>query len=178
MTFLKDRKMVLRYKGKESNIKYLSGGSPKVLLGLLSFFVYINDTGFSDQINNAGGILASTGCFRGNDIMLLHSGPTWEFQLTWNLEILWVGLQSGIIFYMITTHPPTNARSELDCKCYGQICAWMVFWRCLEWVWKVSWRCLEGVLKVLWRYVESVWKASQLHFEQVWKLSGRFLNIV
>ena len=79
MTFLKDRKMVLRYKGKESNIKYLSGGSPKVLLGLLSFFVYINDTGFSDQINNAGGILASTGCFRGNDIMLLPSGPTWEF---------------------------------------------------------------------------------------------------
>ena len=52
--------MVLRYKGKESNIKYLPGGGPQgTLLGLLLFLVHINDTGFSNQVNNAGDILAS-----------------------------------------------------------------------------------------------------------------------
>ena len=60
MSFLEDRKMVLRYKGKESSIKYLPGGGPQgTLLGLLIFLVHINDTGFSNQVNNAGDILAS-----------------------------------------------------------------------------------------------------------------------
>ena len=60
MSFLEDRKMVLRYKGKESSIKYLPGGGPQgTLLGLLIFLVHINDTGFSNQLNNAGDILAS-----------------------------------------------------------------------------------------------------------------------
>ena len=53
--FLTNRKMVVRHRGKQSNIKSLSGGGPQVtLLGLFLFLVLINNAGFEGQLNNAG----------------------------------------------------------------------------------------------------------------------------
>ena len=60
MAFLTKRKMLVRYKGKQSSIKDLPGGGPQgTLLGLLLFLVLINDTGFEGQLNNAGELLTS-----------------------------------------------------------------------------------------------------------------------
>ena len=60
MAFLSKRKMLVRYKGKQSSIKDLPGGGPQgTLLGLLLFLVLINDTGFDAQLNNAGELLTS-----------------------------------------------------------------------------------------------------------------------
>ena len=60
MAFLSDRKMVVRYKGKESSTKNLPGGGPQgTLLGLLLFLVLINEVGFEGQKNNAGELLTS-----------------------------------------------------------------------------------------------------------------------
>ena len=60
MEFLSDRHMVVRYKGKLSETKYLPGGGPQgTLLGLLLFMILINDVGFQDQSNNLGDILSS-----------------------------------------------------------------------------------------------------------------------
>ena len=60
IAFLSDRKMRVRYKGKQSSIKSLPGGGPQgTLLGLLLFIVLINDVGFDDQVNNAGEIITS-----------------------------------------------------------------------------------------------------------------------
>ena len=55
IAFLKNRKMLVRYKGKLSSIKSLPGGGPQgTLLGLLIFLILINDVGFEDQQNNLG----------------------------------------------------------------------------------------------------------------------------
>ena len=60
ITFLTNRKMVVRHRGKQSNIKSLSGGGPQVtLLGLFLFLVLINDAGFEGQLNNAGELATS-----------------------------------------------------------------------------------------------------------------------
>jgi len=56
--FLTDRRMIVKYKGVKSSVKYLPGGGPQgTLLGLLLFIVLINDVGFDDQLNNAGEIV-------------------------------------------------------------------------------------------------------------------------
>ena len=58
--FLTDRKMYVRYKGKNSQVKSLPGGGPQgTLLGLLLFIVLINDVGFDGQVNNAGEVITS-----------------------------------------------------------------------------------------------------------------------
>ena len=50
MAFLTNRKMIVRYKGKQSGMKSLPGGGPQgTLLGLLLFIVLINDVGFEGQ---------------------------------------------------------------------------------------------------------------------------------
>ena len=55
IAFLTDRRMLVRYKGKESGVKSLPGGGPQgTLLGLLLFIILINDVGFEDQLNNIG----------------------------------------------------------------------------------------------------------------------------
>ena len=55
IAFLTDRRMLVRYKGKESGVKPLPGGGPQgTLLGLLLFIILINDVGFEDQLNNIG----------------------------------------------------------------------------------------------------------------------------
>ena len=55
IAFLSNRRMIVRYKGKQSSIKSLPGGGPQgTLLGLFLFLVLINDAGFSGQLNNAG----------------------------------------------------------------------------------------------------------------------------
>ena len=55
ISFLKERSMLVRYKGKTSSMKKLPGGGPQgTLLGLFLFLVLINDTGFTNQINNCG----------------------------------------------------------------------------------------------------------------------------
>ena len=55
ISFLTNRKMVVRYKGAMSGLKELPGGGPQgTLLGLLLFLVLINDVGFSNQENNIG----------------------------------------------------------------------------------------------------------------------------
>ena len=60
IAFLTDRRMLVRYRGKESGIKYLPGCGPQgTLLGLLLFIILINDAGFVGQVNNAGDILTS-----------------------------------------------------------------------------------------------------------------------
>ena len=58
MAFLSDRRMIVRYQGKESTSKYVPGGGPQgTLLGLLLFLILINDLGFEDQENNAGELI-------------------------------------------------------------------------------------------------------------------------
>ena len=58
IAFLKDRQMVVRYKGKISNPKRLPGGGPQgTLLGLLLFIVLINDVGFDGQKNQTGEVI-------------------------------------------------------------------------------------------------------------------------
>ena len=58
--FLTNRRMLVRYKGKVSNIKNLPGGGPQgTLLGLFLFIILINDCGFEDQENNTGEILTT-----------------------------------------------------------------------------------------------------------------------
>ena len=60
MAFLRNRRMIVRYKGQQSSIKDLPGGGPQgTLLGLLLFLVLINDAGFKGQMNNAGELLTS-----------------------------------------------------------------------------------------------------------------------
>ena len=60
IAFLSDRKMRVRYKGKQSSVKSLPGrGTKGTLLGLLLFIVLINDVGFEDQVNNAGEVITS-----------------------------------------------------------------------------------------------------------------------
>jgi hypothetical protein len=60
MAFLTDRKMTVRYKGKQSSVKSLPGGGPQgTLLGLLLFIVLINYVGFDGQKNNTGDLITS-----------------------------------------------------------------------------------------------------------------------
>ena len=58
ISFLSNRKMVVRYKGEVSSIKELPGGGPQgALLGLLLFLVLVNDIGFKDQTNENGELI-------------------------------------------------------------------------------------------------------------------------
>ena len=58
IAFLKNRSMVVRYKGKVSNPKLLPGGGPQgTLLGLLLFLVLVNEVGYEGQCNNNGEII-------------------------------------------------------------------------------------------------------------------------
>ena len=60
MSFLKDRKMQVNYKGELSSIKSLPGGGPQgTILALLLFIVLINDFGFEGQQNNVGDVVTS-----------------------------------------------------------------------------------------------------------------------
>ena len=60
IAFLRDRKMVVRYKGKSSSIKSLPGGGPQgTLLGLLLFLVLINDIGFETENVSIGELITS-----------------------------------------------------------------------------------------------------------------------
>ena len=54
MGYLKDRQMVMRYRGEESSKMALPGGGPQEgLLGALLFIVLVNDCGLSSvSINN------------------------------------------------------------------------------------------------------------------------------
>ena len=58
ISFLTDRTMIVRYKGKNSSRKKLPGGGPQgALLGLLLFLVLVNDVGFENQTNQTGEII-------------------------------------------------------------------------------------------------------------------------
>ena len=58
ISFLTNRRMVVRYKGETSGVKFLPGGGPQgALLGLLLFLVLVNDVGFNDQSNANGDII-------------------------------------------------------------------------------------------------------------------------
>ena len=58
--FLTNRRMLVRYRGKVSNIKSLPGGGPQgTLLGLFLFLILINDCGFQGQENKTGELLTT-----------------------------------------------------------------------------------------------------------------------
>ena len=58
MSFLKDRSMKVKYKGKFSKLYPLPGGGPQgTLLGLFLFLILINDVGFDGQENNIGELI-------------------------------------------------------------------------------------------------------------------------
>ena len=60
MSFLKNRQMLVKYKGMQSSIKSLPGGGPQgTILALLLFIVLINDLGFEGQSNNTGELITS-----------------------------------------------------------------------------------------------------------------------
>ena len=60
ISFLQDRKMQVRYKGKTSEVKSMPGGGPQgTLLALILFIVMINDFGFDEQQNNVGELITS-----------------------------------------------------------------------------------------------------------------------
>ena len=57
-SFLQNRTMIVRFKGKLSNPKPLPGAGPQgTLLGLLLFLVLVNDVVFEGQSNNNGEII-------------------------------------------------------------------------------------------------------------------------
>ena len=58
ISFLTDRRMIVRYKGETSSVKKLPGGGPQgALLGLLLFLVLVNEVGFDNQSNENGEII-------------------------------------------------------------------------------------------------------------------------
>ena len=58
ISFLKDRTMKVKYKGKYSRLFSLPGGGPQgSLLGLFLFLVLIIDAGFQGQVNNAAELI-------------------------------------------------------------------------------------------------------------------------
>ena len=60
IAFLKNREMLVKFKGKQSGVKSLPGGGPQgTILALLLFLVLINDVGFEGQQNNVGEIVTS-----------------------------------------------------------------------------------------------------------------------
>ena len=62
ISFLSNRRMVVRYKGETSSLKNLPGGGPQgALFGLLLFLVLVNDIGFNDQTNENGKIITCKG---------------------------------------------------------------------------------------------------------------------
>ena len=71
ISFLKNRSMRVKYKGKLSDLYPLPGGGPQgALLGLFLFLVLINDVGFSKQSNNARELATSKR--RVHDLNELH----------------------------------------------------------------------------------------------------------
>ena len=60
ISFLTDRTMRVRYKGKTPSVKKLPGGEPQgALLGSLLFLVLVNDVGFESQSDETGEIISS-----------------------------------------------------------------------------------------------------------------------
>ena len=60
ISFLQERRMVVRYRGKVSSPRLLPGGGPQgTVLALLLFIVLVNDIGFESQVNNAGDLITS-----------------------------------------------------------------------------------------------------------------------
>ena len=60
ISFLQERSMKVKYKGKYSNLFSLPGGGPQgTLLGLFLFLVLINDAGYNGQENNIGELITS-----------------------------------------------------------------------------------------------------------------------
>ena len=60
MSFLKNREMLVKYKGMQSSIKSLPGGWPQgTILALLLFIVLIIDLGIEGQSNNTGELITS-----------------------------------------------------------------------------------------------------------------------
>ena len=58
ISFLKNRSMKVKYKGKYSKLFSLPGGGPQgSLLGLFLFLVLINDAGYEGQENNIGELI-------------------------------------------------------------------------------------------------------------------------
>ena len=82
IAFLKDRKMLVKYKGKQSGIRSLPGGGPQgTLLALLLFIVLINDVGFEEQTNNAGELITSKRNMKAANEIMRFSG--YRIQRTW-----------------------------------------------------------------------------------------------
>ena len=74
-----------------------------------------------------------------------------NFNSAWNLSILQIGPNSGIIFDLINTHQPLGQKTYLkESKIFGMLSS------LLKKVWNVSGWCQEGILKVS----EVVWKGS------------------
>ena len=58
IAFLTNRKMSVKFKGKQSSVKNLPGGGPQgTLLALILFIILINDIGFEEQKNNTGELI-------------------------------------------------------------------------------------------------------------------------
>ena len=56
--FLKNRELVVNYKGEQSKMKNLPGGGPQgTILGMFLFLVLINSAGFKDLGKNTGDII-------------------------------------------------------------------------------------------------------------------------
>ena len=58
IAFLTNRKMSVKFKGKQSSVKNLPVGGPQgTLLALILFIILINDIGFEEQKNNTGELI-------------------------------------------------------------------------------------------------------------------------
>ena len=96
IAFLKNRRMVVNFKGKVSTEKLLPGGGPQgTIIALILFLVLINDLGFDDQMNNAGEVI--TKVKRTNAQGKIHLKYVDDFSLaeTINLKKHLVNDQSG-----------------------------------------------------------------------------------
>ena len=122
ISFLKHRRMIIRYNGASSCPVPLPGGGPQgTLLGLLLFIVLINEVGFEDQHNDVGEIITCKRRLREvnkihlkyvDDLLIAES-------INLNQQLITVPPQERDLpdqFHARTGHQLPEVKSEVHCQ--------------------------------------------------------------
>ena len=100
---------------------------------------------------------------------ILLNSQLGNFSYAWNLAILQVGPQSGMIFDLITTQPPTHQYTQPPTNRYVK----NLIWRS-----QIPCGCQTGCLIVSGRYLEGVWKVSEERMHGIKMVSRQYKNCV